>query len=102
MNRGEVWWGEVGGKRRPVVILSRPEVIDVRELVTVAELTTVVRGLAVEVRVDQGEAGLAEPSVVNCDGIHTMRRSLLSSRVGRLGDLTMRRICQSLTYALGC
>jgi len=102
VNRGEVWWGEVGGKRRPVVILSRPEVIDVRELVTVAELTTVVRGLAVEVRVDQGEAGLAEPSVVNCDGIHTMRRSLLSSRVGRLGDLTMRRICQSLTYALGC
>jgi len=102
VNRGAVWWGEVGGKRRPVVILSRPEVIDVRELVTVAELTTVVRGLAVEVRVDQGEAGLAEPSVVNCDGIHTMRRSLLSSRVGRLGDLTMWRICQSLTYALGC
>ena len=40
MNRGEVWWGEVGGKRRPVVILTRPEVIDVRELVTVAEFTT--------------------------------------------------------------
>lgn len=102
MNRGEVWWGDVGGKRRPVVILSRQEVIDVRELVTVAELTTVVRGLAAEVRVDQDEAGLAEPSVVNCDGLHTMRRSVLANRVGRLGDLTMRHICRSLTYALGC
>ena len=102
MNRGEVWWAEVSGKRRPVVILTRPEVIDVRELVTVAELTTVVRGLDVEVRIDQYEAGLVEPSVVNCDGLHTMRRSSLSNRAGKLGDLTMRRICQSLTFALGC
>ena len=102
MNRGEVWWGEVGGKRRPVVILTRPEVVDVRELVTVAEIATTIRGLAVEVRVDQDEAGLAQPSVVNCDGLHTMRRSELSNRVGELSELKMRHICRSLTYALGC
>ena len=35
MNRGEVWWAEVRRKRRPVLVLTRPEVIDVRELVTV-------------------------------------------------------------------
>ena len=49
VNRGEVWWAEIGRKRRPVLVLTRPEVIDVRELVTVAEITTTVRGLAVEV-----------------------------------------------------
>lgn len=102
MNRGEVWWTEVGGKRRPAVILTRPEVVDVRELVTVAELTTTIRGLAVEVPVDEQEAGLSRMSVVNCDGLHTVRRSSLSNRAGKLGDLTMRRICQSLTFALGC
>ncbi|WP_419926263.1 type II toxin-antitoxin system PemK/MazF family toxin [Candidatus Poriferisocius sp.] len=102
MNRGEVWWSEIGGKRRPVVILTRPEVVDVRELVTVAELTTTIRGLAVEVRVDKHETGVSQASVVNCDGLYTVRRSTLSNRVGKLSDLTMRHICQSVTFALGC
>lgn len=102
MNRGEVWWAELGRKRRPVVILTRSEVIDVRELLTVAELTTSIRGLAVEVPVDRDEAGVPEASVVNCDGIYTLRRSTLSNRVGKLSDPTMARICRSLTYALGC
>lgn len=102
MNRGEVWWSEVGGKRRPVVVLTRPEVVDVRELVTVAELTTTIRGLAVEVPVDEHESGVSLGSVVNCDGLYTIRRSSLSNHVGTLGELTMRHICQSLTYALGC
>ena len=102
MNRGEVWWAELGRKRRPVVILTRPEVIDVRELLTVAELTTSIRGLAVEVPVDRDEAGVSEATVVNCDSIYTLRRSMLSNRVGKLSDPTMLRICRSLTYALGC
>ena len=49
MNRGEVWWAQVGRKRRPTLVLTRSEVIDVRDLLTVAEITTTVRGLAVEV-----------------------------------------------------
>ncbi|MDE0065883.1 MAG: type II toxin-antitoxin system PemK/MazF family toxin [Acidimicrobiaceae bacterium] len=102
MNRGEVWWAELGRKRRPVVILTRPEVIDVRELLTVAELTTAIRGLTVEVPVDRDEAGVSETTVVNCDGIYTLRRSMLSNRVGKLSDPTMLRICRSLTYVLGC
>ena len=102
VTRGEVWWAERGRKRRPVVILTRSEVIDVRELLTVAELTTSIRGLAVEVPVDRDEAGLSGASVVNCDGIYTLRRSVLSDRAGKLSDPTMLRICRSLTYALGC
>ncbi len=102
MNRGDVWWAEVGSKRRPVVVLTRPEVIDVREMVTVAELTTTIRGLAAEVPVTEPEAGLSEASVVNCDGLHTVRRSSLVSRAGELDDPTMRDVCRSVTYALGC
>ena len=102
MNRGEVWWANVGRKPRPVLILTRPEVIDVRELVTVAEVTTTVRGLAVEVPVDATEAGLAETSVVNCDGLHTVRRSSLVRCAGELDDGTMREVCRAVTYALGC
>lgn len=37
MNRGEVWLAHVGGRPRPVLIVTRDEVIDVRANVTVAE-----------------------------------------------------------------
>ena len=102
MKRGEVWWAEIEGKRRPVVLLTRQDVIDVRESVTVAELTTAIRRLVVEVPVDEDEAGVPKTSVVNCDGLYTVRRSVLTNRAGRLSDLTMRHICQAVTYALGC
>lgn len=102
MNRGEVWWAEVGRKRRPVLVLTRPEVIDVRETVTVAEVTRTVRRLAVEVPMPELLPALANESVVNCDGLYTVRRSSLSDRVGELDDRTMRAVCRAVTYALGC
>lgn len=102
MTRGEIWLAQVGRKRRPVLVLTRSEVIDVRALVTVAEVTTSVRGLAVEVEVDHAEAGLDKPSVVNCDGLHTVAQSLLTRRVGTLDDDTLGRVCSALTYALHC
>ena len=102
MKRGEVWWAELGRKRRPVLVLTRPEVIDVRELVTVAEVTTTVRGLAVEVPVEATEVGLPERSVVNCDGLHTVRRSSLVRRAGGLDEGTMQEVCRAVAYALGC
>ena len=102
MNRGEVWWAEAGGKRRPVVVLTRSEVIDVRESVTVAEVTTRIRGLAVEVPIGDDQMPLSRPSVVNCDGLHTIRISALAGRVGVLNEATIQQICRSVAYALGC
>ena len=102
MNRGEVWWAEVHHKRRPVLVLTRQEVIDVRQLITVAEITTTIRGLAVEVPLEASDGGLVESYVVNCDGLHTVRRSSLSRRAGELDEQTMRDVCRSVTYALGC
>ena len=102
MNRGEVWWAQIGRKRRQVLVLTRPEVIDVRELVTVAEITTTVRGLAAEVPLPESASVGAGGSVVNCDGLHTVRRSSLSDPGGELDDRTMRAVCRAVTYALGC
>ncbi|WP_419911153.1 type II toxin-antitoxin system PemK/MazF family toxin [Candidatus Poriferisodalis sp.] len=102
MNRGEVWWAEVGGKRRPVLVLTRPGVIDVRQLVTVAEITTTIRGLAVEVAISTDEANLPQESVVNCDGLHTIRRSSLVDQAGHLDASTMHDVCGAIGYALAC
>lgn len=102
MTRGQIWLAEVGGKPRPVLVLTRSEVIDVRQLVTVAEITASIRGLSVEVDFDYAAAGLQSPSVVNCDGLHTIRQSSLTRRVGEVDRLTLDRVCWAVGYALGC
>ncbi|HLI44942.1 MAG TPA: type II toxin-antitoxin system PemK/MazF family toxin [Acidimicrobiales bacterium] len=102
MMRGELWLAGVGRKRRPVLLLTRSEVLDVRELVTVAEVTTSIRGLAAEVAIDHVAAGLNRPSVVNCDGIHTVAQASLTGPIGRVGDDVMRKVCSAVSYALGC
>lgn len=102
MNRGDIWLATVGRKSRPVVVLTRPEVIAVRELVTVAEVTTTKRGLTVEVGFDPSASGLDRQSVVNCDGIHTVPQARLRRHVGSLDGPTMAEVCEAVRYALGC
>jgi mRNA-degrading endonuclease toxin of MazEF toxin-antitoxin module len=102
MTRGEIWLAEVGRKRRPVLVLTRSEVIDVRALVTVAEITTSSRSIAAEVEFDHEEAGLDRPSVINCDGLHTIIKASLTTRAGSVDEATMERVCSAVGYALGC
>ncbi|MEO6121050.1 MAG: type II toxin-antitoxin system PemK/MazF family toxin [Acidimicrobiales bacterium] len=102
MTRGEIWIAQVGRKRRPVLVVTRPEVLDVRHLVTVAEVTTSIRGLATEVGIDHDDVGLDQPSVINCDGIHTVAQSSLVSYVGEVSADTMHKVCSAIDYALGC
>ena len=85
-----------------MLVLTRDEVIAVRELVTVAEVTTSDRGLSVEVPLDSEISGLSRQSVVNCDGLYTVRRSTLRDRAGRLDGAAMGRICRAVSHALGC
>lgn len=102
MNRGDVWLAEVGGKRRPVLVLTRSEVLDVRALVTVAEITTSMRGLAAEVEIDDSAVGLDRESAINCDGLHTVAQSILTRQLGSVDHATLGRVCVALNYALGC
>jgi len=102
LTRGEIWLARVGRKTRPILVLTRPEVIDVRDLVTVAEITTSIRGLAAEVDLDQDDAGLDQRSVINCDGLHTVARSSLTTFVGTVDDATMSKVCWAVSYAHGC
>jgi mRNA interferase MazF len=102
MTRGEVWLARVGRKTRPILVMTRPEVLDVRGLVTVAEVTTVIRGLAAEVAINHVEVGLDRPSVINCDGLHTIAQASLTTHLGEVGDDTMRKVCAAVSYALGC
>jgi mRNA interferase MazF len=101
VRRGEVWLAQVGRKLRPVVVVTRDEVLDVRVNVTVAEITTTVRGLTVEVPVDP-DCGIEQASVVNCDGLHTVSQRRLTKRLGSVDDEALEEICEGVTVALGC
>jgi mRNA-degrading endonuclease toxin of MazEF toxin-antitoxin module len=74
----------------------------VRELVTIAEITTSIRGLAAEVLLDHAEVGLDRSSAVNCDGLHTVAQQSLTTYVGEVSDETMRDVCSAVVYAIGC
>jgi len=102
MTRGEVWLAQVGREKRPVLVMTRPEVLDVRELVTVAEVTTSIRGLAAEVDINHTEVGLDRPSVINCDGLHTIAQASLTTHLGEVDGDTMRNVCAAVSYSLGC
>ncbi len=102
MKRGDVWLAQVGRKSRPVVVLTRTGVIDVRALVTVAEITTSVRGIGAEVRIDGEAIDLDRRSAVNCDGLHTVPRTMLTTRLGNVGGAKLTEICTAVGYALGC
>ncbi len=70
-------------KMRPVLVLTREEVRTVRQLVTVAPITSTARGLRSEVIVGQRN-GLDHESVVNLDSIVTLPRNMLVRPIGAL------------------
>jgi len=72
-------------KARPVLILTRELVRPHLATVTVAPITTTIRGLSTEVHVDVAN-GLSGPSVVSCDNITTIPTSALRAQVGVLLD----------------
>jgi mRNA interferase MazF len=70
-------------KSRPVLLLTRELVRPYLANVTVAPITTAIRGLSTEVPVGPAN-GLDHASVVSCDNIVTIPKSALGSQIGYL------------------
>jgi mRNA interferase MazF len=85
-------------KRRPAVILTRSEVAAVRGQLTIAPITSRIRGLSVEVPVGRPQ-GLAHDSVVNVDNIQTVPSTALGSFIGRLSPIQERLLARAIRYA---
>jgi mRNA interferase MazF len=101
LKKGEVWWARLKppAGRRPVILLSRDEAYAVRTAVTVAPVTTTVRGIAVEVSLGL-EDGLSKPCAVNCDSMLTIPKAYLESRITRLSERKMEGIHKAIRFAL--
>jgi mRNA interferase MazF len=70
-------------KARPVVVLTRELVRPLMARVTVAPITTTVRGLSTEVPLGPAN-GLDHACVVSCDNIVTVPKSALGPQIGYL------------------
>jgi mRNA interferase MazF len=101
MNRGDIWVINLGGKigTRPVVVLTRQNVLQYLNKVTVAEITTKGKGYPTEVFIGQ-KGNLQEPSFVQADNLHTVPKGKLEKYVGTLDPQIMLEVSRRVVLAL--
>ena len=88
-------------KKRPVVVLTRDSALAYLSTVTVAPITSAIRGVPSEVVLNE-EDGMKAPCAVNLHNAVTVGRHRLGKRVAQLGSLRMSEICSALRFSLGC
>jgi mRNA interferase MazF len=88
-------------KPRPVLVLTRGSAIGYLSRVTVAPITSSIRGVPSEVLVGIDD-GLKQASAVNLHNVLTVQKSVVGRRVARLSETKMRDVCRAIDFALGC
>ena len=88
-------------KQRPVIVLTRESSVAYLSTVTVAPVTSTVRGVPSEVLLDESD-GMKGPCAANLHNVVTVSQGRLGKRVGRLGDTKMREICAAARFSIGC
>ena len=101
MRKGEVWWANLPSPigKRPVVLLSRDEAYSVRNAVTVAEVTSTIRNIPVEVNLGTKD-GLPKKCVINLDTIITIRKELLTEKITDLTPEKNDKVNKAIKFAL--
>jgi mRNA interferase MazF len=96
----EIWWASLAepAGRRPVVLLSRNSAYGYLNKFIVAEVTSNVRSIAVEVPLGPAE-GLARRCVANLDNIRTVPRSALTKRIGEIAQRRRSEVKRALGFA---
>jgi mRNA interferase MazF len=72
-------------KARPALVLTRELIRPHLATVTIAPITTTIRGLLTEVALDAAN-GMERPSVVSCDHVTTIHATALGAQIGLLLD----------------
>jgi len=88
-------------KNRPVVVLTRDSALAYLRTVTVAPITSTIRGVPSEVLLNE-EDGMKAPCAVNLHNAVTITQERLGRRVAQLSPQRMHQICAALRFSLGC
>ncbi len=102
MNRGDIWIIDLGGRigKRPVVIITRQNVLEYINKVTVAEVTSKGKGYPTEIYINQ-KGNLSKPSFVQADNLHTIPKEKLTKYLGTLDNDTMLEVSKKIVLSLG-
>jgi mRNA interferase MazF len=100
--QGELWLLETPNrKRRPVLVVSRNEVIPVLNNIVVAPVTSTIRDIPTGVPLGADE-GLDHDGVATFDNLAAVPKSTLTRRLGRLSAGGRHRICGALEALADC
>src|SRR5438105_2556190 len=88
-------------KERPVLVLTRDGPLRHLSTVTVAPITSTVRGVPSEVTLDI-EDGMKGRCAVNLHNTVTIPQARVGRRVCGLSLTRMEQVCDALRFALGC
>ena len=88
-------------KKRPVVVLTRDSAVPYLSTVTVAPVTTAIRGVPSEVLLTEDD-GMKTHCAVNLHNVVTVTQNRLGKRVAQLSSLRMTEICAALRFSIGC
>lgn len=101
MRRGEIRWYRFAqpDKKRPVLILTRDSVLEYLGEVTVAPVTTTVRGIASEVFLTKAD-GMPRDCAVNCDHLQTVSRGKIGALITSLPPDKMAEVGRAVRFAL--
>jgi mRNA interferase MazF len=102
MMQYEIWWADLPAPagRRPVLLLSRDDAYSYLNKFVVAEITTVIRAIPVEVLLGKRE-GLPRSCVANCDNIRTIPRQALVERISSLPRGRVFEVKRAVGFAFG-
>ena len=102
MNRGDVCWYtfKAPDKKRPVLILTRDSAIAVLNSVTVAPITSTIRGIPTEVVLTEDD-GLPATCSANFDNLQTVPKSNIGDCIARLTARKMKEAGAAVSFALG-
>ena len=88
-------------KKRPVLVLTRGSAIAYLSTVTVAPISSTIRGVRSEVILSE-EDGKKLPCAVNLHDAVTISQDRLGRRLSQFNAPRMREICAALRFSLGC
>ena len=101
MKRGDVRWYKFKSpdKKRPVVILTRSNMLAYLGEVTVAPITSTIRDIPSEVLLSH-EDGMHNDCAINCDHIQTVSKAKIGSLITTLSKEKLFEIHNAVCFAL--
>jgi mRNA interferase MazF len=101
MNRGEVRWYKFShpDKKRPVLILTRGSVLSYLGEVTIAPITSTIRGIPSEVELSPAD-GMRQACAINCDHLQTVSKGKLGALITTLTPEKLSDVARAICFAI--